>query len=136
MELGSEPQPRSLTCRAEPGEQRAPSTHLRKTTPPLTSLMQQGPSVQPSFGCCDSGQVTPVSQPPSPHAHLSGFSLCPHQASDNPATLLGPTDISECTSPGKSNTPRNNATVCKVQLEAGLSQATWKPAVLMLMQVP
>ena len=135
MELGSEPQPRSLTCRAEPGEQRAPSTHLRKTTPPLTSLMQQGPSVQPSFGCCNS-RGHPGFPAFITHAHLSGFSLCPHQASDNPATVLGPTDISECTSPGKSNTPRNNATVCKVQPEAGLSQATWKPAVLMLMQVP
>lgn len=43
-------------------------------------------------------------------------------------TLLGPTDISEGTSPGKSNTPRNNTSVCKVQPEAGLSQATQKPA--------
>ena len=125
MELGSEPQPRSLTCRAEPGEQRAPSTHLRKTTPPLTSLMPE--RVPQSSPALVAATVDRSPRFPSLHhpTHISRGSPC---ALTKPLritpTLLGPTDISECTSPGKSNTPCNNATVCKVQPEAGLSQAT------------
>lgn len=71
----------SLTPTSEP---------LGRTIKPLISLMpgSVSPLVQPSFGPCDRGQVTPVSEPLCPQAHNERVEQVISQGS--PPTLTKP----------------------------------------------
>lgn len=76
VDLGPDPQSHSLPRRAVPGEPSTPYTHLTVPGETHSAARVLGatecPSVQPSFGCCDTGQVMQVSGPPSAHVHNGG----------------------------------------------------------------